>query len=114
MGFISGDRLWIWHLFFGNAGYNNDITLFEASPLHKRICAREYRRPADYFINGMRRTTLYWLVDSIYPKSPFLLLTALVQAGDDETYFVGRQEGNKKDVERAFGDSKSNFSFLKP
>lgn len=109
---ITDDRLYIWHSFFGIAGCNNDITVFEASPILGMMANGKYPRPCEYNIDAVVRNKPYWLCDGIYPKAPFFLHSITNPTGEDESYFAGRQEGRRKDIERAFGVLQAKFHIV--
>lgn len=109
---IADDRLYIWHAFFGVAGCNNDITVFEASPIIGYIANATYPLPCEYTINNIRRNKPYWLCDGIYAKAPFFVHSIVNPSGEKECYYAERQEGRRKDIERAFGVLQSKFHII--
>lgn len=109
---IADDRLYYWHAFFGVAGCNNDITVLEASPLLSKISTGTYPLAVEFDVGTERVNKPYWLCDGIYPKYPCFLHSILNPVGDDESYFAGRQEGRRKDIERAFGVLQAKWHIL--
>lgn len=109
---IGDDRLYIWHAFFGIPGCNNDITVLEASPISASIANATYPVPCEFEIDGVVRNKPYWLSDNIYPKWPCFVHSILNPSGDDESYYAGRQEGRRKDIERAFGVLQAKYHIV--
>lgn len=109
---VSDERLWIWHLFFGMPGCNNDVNVFEASTLFNKIAEGTFPVPVQYKILDTVRNKPYFLSDGIYPKSPLFVQSILNPTTEDERYFASRQEGRRKDVERAFGVLQAKFHVL--
>lgn len=87
---IADDRMYIWHAFFGIAGCNNDISVFEASLIVGSIANATYPLTCEYNIDNIRRNKSYWLCDGICPKAPCFLQSILNQSTDDQSYFAGR------------------------
>lgn len=94
--------LWIWYVFFGVAGSNNDINVLNRSPLFTDVI--QGRAPEVHFtINGNEYNMGYYLPDGIYPEwATFVKTIHLPQCAKDKL-FAEHQEGARKDVERAFG-----------
>ncbi|KAF0733301.1 hypothetical protein AaE_009194 [Aphanomyces astaci] len=78
----SGDRsiiieavaeldLWIWHLYIGLPGSNNDINVLDRAPLVEKLMGGVTPH-CNYNVNGTTYTMAYLLVDGIYPKWPVL------------------------------------------
>ncbi len=64
--------LWIWHLFFGTPGSNNDINVLDRSHLFKNIL-KGVVPTAEFVINHNHHNVCYFLVDGIYPSwAPFV------------------------------------------
>lgn len=109
---ICDDHLYFWHAFFGVAGCNNDITVLDASPLICKISSGEYPIACEYEINKARRNKRYWLADGIYPKYPSFVHSILNPRDRNKSYYVARQEGTRKDIERGFGVLQAKFHIL--
>ena len=63
---VASYDLWIWHLFFGLPGSNNDINMLGWSHVFSKFV--QGPAPAvNYSINGHNYTMRYYLVDGIYP-----------------------------------------------
>lgn len=60
---VAEDRLWICHFFFGVTGSNNDINVFEASPILNKVGDASFPVPAKYRIVNTERNKPYFLVD---------------------------------------------------
>ena len=58
---------------------------------------------AHYIIQGKEYNMGYYLADGIYPKWSTLVQTIHDPRGPKEKLFAMKQEGCRKDVERAFG-----------
>lgn len=57
---VADDKLWIWHLLFGVPGSNNDINVFEASPLLNKISDVSFLVPAKYHIASTKKNKPYF------------------------------------------------------
>ncbi|GJU95522.1 ALP1-like protein isoform X1 [Tanacetum coccineum] len=75
---VASQDLWIWHAFF--------------------------RPPVlPYVVNGVGYEKGYYLADGIYPQWATFVKSFTVANDAKHAYFKKRQEGARKDVERAFG-----------
>ncbi|GJT20027.1 ALP1-like protein [Tanacetum coccineum] len=109
----SLDYLWIWHVFFGVAGSNNDINVLYQSLLFNDL--KTGRAPEIPFVaNGVTYPSGYYLVDGIYPKLAPLVKTIPEPVDDDHKriLYKQKQESTRKDVERAFGVLKKKWAIL--
>ncbi|XP_072074187.1 uncharacterized protein [Arachis hypogaea] len=98
---VASSDLWIWHAFFGVSGSNNDINVLDCSPVFDDIL-NDRAPEVNYTINGNNYTMGYYLVDDIYPEwATFVKLISKPQ-GEKCKLFAQYQEGQRKDVERAF------------
>lgn len=109
---VCDDKLYFWHVFFGIVGCNNDITVLESSPLHASVANCTYILLCKYDIDGFKRNELYWISDGMYPKAPCLLHSILNPYDEFESYYASRQEGRRKDIERAFGVLRAKFHLV--
>lgn len=109
---IADDRLYLWHVFFGIAGCNNDITVLDSSPLAQMISEAKNPVPCEHKVSKVVRNKPYWLCNGIYPKYPCFLHSVLNPATREELYFAARQEERRKDVERAFVALQEKFHVL--
>lgn len=73
MDAIAGGRLYVWNSLFGIVGFNNDLTVLDASPLTSKISNEIYLISCRYEKYGVSRKIPYWLSDVIYPKFPCFL-----------------------------------------
>ncbi|XP_052621952.1 protein ALP1-like [Lactuca sativa] len=91
---VASQDLWIWHAFFGVAGSNNDVNVLDQSPIF------------DDLLNGKA------------PDAPFTMnYSTFVKAfrhpvEEQDKFFKRRQEGARKDVERAFGVLKPKWHIV--
>ncbi|GKA44397.1 ALP1-like protein isoform X1 [Tanacetum coccineum] len=99
---VASQDLWIWHAFFEVAGANNDINVLDNSPLFDDLL--DDKAPvAPYVVNGVGFEKGYYLADGIYPQWATFVKSFTVANDAKHAYFKKRQEGARKDVERAFG-----------
>ncbi|XP_020245164.1 protein ALP1-like [Asparagus officinalis] len=108
---VADYDLWIWHAYFGLPGSNNDINVLEASHLFAKL-AEGIAPPAHYVIQGKHYNMGYYLADGIYPKWSTLVQTIHDPRGPKKKLFAMKQEGCRKDVERAFGVLQSRFAIV--
>jgi len=108
---VASQDLWIWHAFFGVAGANNDINVINQSPLFtERLQGCDPQ--VEYYVNGRKYNIGYYLTDGIYPqRATFVKSIKEPQTVKDKLY-AERQEGARKDVERAFGVLKQRFKIV--
>lgn len=107
----SHDR-WIWHAFFGVAGSNNDINVLS----HSDLFVKELRGEApqvQYFVNGRQYTKGYYLADGIYPDWAVFVKSIRAPQSAEHKLYSEHQEGERKDVECAFGILQSRFCILR-
>ncbi|GJX54588.1 ALP1-like protein [Tanacetum coccineum] len=82
------------------AGANNDINVLDNSPLFNDLL--DDKAPvAPYVVNGVGFEKGYYL--AIYPQWATFVKSFTVANDAKHAYFKKRQEGARKDVERAFG-----------
>ncbi|GJT52946.1 ALP1-like protein isoform X1 [Tanacetum coccineum] len=99
---VASQDLWIWHAFFGVAGANNDINVLDNSSLFDDIL-NDTAPVVPYVVNGVGYEKGYYLADGIYPQWATFVKSFTVANDAKHAYFKKRQEGARKDVERAFG-----------
>nr|GFA36832.1 protein ALP1-like [Tanacetum cinerariifolium] len=80
---------------------NNDINVLDNSPLFDDLLD-DKAHVAPYVINGVDFEKGYYLVDGIYPQWATFVKSFTVANDMKHAYFKKRQEGARKDVERAF------------
>uniref|UniRef100_A0A452YLD0 DDE Tnp4 domain-containing protein n=1 Tax=Aegilops tauschii subsp. strangulata TaxID=200361 RepID=A0A452YLD0_AEGTS len=102
---VASQYTWIWLSFFGVAGSNNDLSVLNQSPLFTEVL--EGRAPPVQFTINQRQYNMgYYLVDGIYPEwAAFVKNIPLAQSE--------KQEGARKDVERAFAILQARFAILR-
>ena len=109
---IASYDLWIWHMFFGLPGSNNDINVLERSHVFNELA--EGRAPAvDYSINGHDYTMGYYLADDIYPKWAIFVKTIPAPQTQKHKLFAEAQEACRKDVKCAFGVLQACFAIVR-
>ncbi|CAM8982022.1 unnamed protein product [Rhodiola kirilowii] len=97
---------------FPVAGSNNDINVLDRSPIFDDIL--EGRAPeVNYSINGNNYDMGYYLADGIYPEWATFVKTISRPQGEKRKLFAKYQEGQRKDVERAFGVLQSRFAIIR-
>ncbi|GJY97305.1 ALP1-like protein isoform X1 [Tanacetum coccineum] len=86
----------------GQYGANNDINVLDNSPLFDDLL--DDKAPvAPYVVNGVEFEKGYYLADGIYPQWATFMKSFTVANDAKHAYFKKRQEGERKDVERASG-----------
>ncbi|XP_024012322.1 putative nuclease HARBI1 [Eutrema salsugineum] len=109
---VASYDLWIWHAFFGPPGTLNDINVLDRSPVFDDII--QGRAPqVNFHVNGRKYNLAYYLTDGIYPKWATFVQSIPLPQGRKATKFAEKQEGTRKDVERAFGVLQSRFAIIK-
>ena len=98
---VVDSYIWFWHVFFGQAGSNNDLYILDNSPLLVDLMHGRAPR-VQYTINGNCYTLPYYLTDGIYPEYQIFVKTIPAPSTEKCKYFAARQEGERKEVERGF------------
>jgi hypothetical protein len=109
---VASHDLWICHAFFGIAGSNNDINVLNQSTLFNEELRHRAPR-VQYTINGNQYNTGYYLADGIYPEWAVFVKSIILSISDKDKLFAQEQEGERKDIERAFGVLKRRWCVLK-
>nr|GEX37264.1 putative nuclease HARBI1 [Tanacetum cinerariifolium] len=99
---VASQDLWIWHAFFWVACANNDINVLVNSSLFDDLL-NDTAPVLPYVVNGVGYENGYYLADGIYPQWSTFVKSFTVVNDAKYAYFKKRQEGARKDVERAFG-----------
>ncbi|CAL9238846.1 unnamed protein product [Arabidopsis halleri] len=109
---VASQDLWIWHAFFGAPGTCNDLNVLDQSPVFNDII---YGRAPEvaYYVNGREYNLAYYLTDGIYPEWATFVKSIPKPQHPEHSLFAERQEGARKDVERAFGVLQSRFAMIK-
>lgn len=108
---IVNRELWFWYFNFGSPGSLNNINIINASPLFTNLFNNSAPN-VDFLVNGRQYRTGYYLADGIYPKLSVFAKTMQAPATEQERYYCKRQEGERKDVERAFGVLKARWRII--
>ncbi|XP_015946256.1 uncharacterized protein LOC107471327 [Arachis duranensis] len=107
---VASSNLWIWHAFFRVSGSNNDIK--DRCPVFDDILNN--RAPAvNYTINGNNYTMGCYLADGIYLEWATFVKSISKPQGKKRKLFAQYQEGQRKDVERAFGVLQARFAIIR-
>ncbi|XP_044948651.1 uncharacterized protein LOC123398217 [Hordeum vulgare subsp. vulgare] len=69
--------------------------------------------PVKYSINGHQYTMGYYLADGIYPRWATFVKSMPAPTSRKHKTFAKKQEGTRKDVERAFGVLQSRFAIVR-
>ncbi|GKC14024.1 ALP1-like protein isoform X1 [Tanacetum coccineum] len=99
---VASYDLWIWHAFFGVAGANNDLTVLNNSPLFDDLLDG-IDPVAPFECNGVTFEKGYYLADGIYPQWASFVKSFTVASSEKNVLYKRKQEGARKDIERAFG-----------
>ena len=99
---VAGSDMYFWHVFVGCPGSANDLHVLGVSTLSTKYMLSHARTKA-FFIGAIEHTGAYFLADGIYPDYAYLMKTYSSPATPAERFFAKKQEGVRKDVERAFG-----------
>ncbi|GKA06435.1 ALP1-like protein [Tanacetum coccineum] len=105
---VASYDLWIWHAFFGVAGANNDLTVLNNSPLFDDLLDG-IDPVAPFECNGVTFEKGYYLADDIYPQWASFVKSFTVASSDKNVLYKQKQEGARKDIERAFGVLQGRF-----
>ncbi|GKB33837.1 F-box protein-like protein isoform X1 [Tanacetum coccineum] len=84
------------------AGANNDLTVLNNSLLFDNLLDDIFL-VASFKVNGVTFPSGYYLAEGIYPRWASFVKLFTIARDEKTTVFKRRQEGARKDVERAFG-----------
>ncbi|GJU35641.1 ALP1-like protein [Tanacetum coccineum] len=101
---VVSQDLWIWHVFFGVAGSNNDVNVLRQSIVLTDL--KVGKAPEVPFVaNDVNYKWGYYLTDGIYPEWVVLMKSISQPRSNDVKRIRYKQvhEAARKDVERAFG-----------
>ncbi|GJV40051.1 putative RNA-directed DNA polymerase [Tanacetum coccineum] len=98
---VASYDLWIWHAFFGVAGANNDLTVLNNSPLFDDLLDG-IDPVAPFECNGVTFEKGYYLADA-FTKWASFVKSFTVASSEKNVLYKRKQEGARKDIERAFG-----------
>lgn len=109
--------LYVWHWWAGKAGTSNDKTMVAYSPLFQDLFNGMYSialsNPFRVTPDGPLRALGFFLVDGIYPRWAIFLQPVHSADNPREGRYTKRQEGRRKDIERAFGVLQARFKVLR-
>ncbi|CAN1304141.1 hypothetical protein LINPERPRIM_LOCUS26090 [Linum perenne] len=108
---VAGYNTWIWHAYFATAGSLNDVNILGQSPVFDRVVNGSTPQ-LRFKVNESWYNTCYYLADGIYPSWSTLVKTIVNPIDNKEALFAERQEGYRKDVERAFGILQSRWAIV--
>ena len=108
---VADSLLHIWHVFFGLSGSNNNLNVFDRSPLVHNMLTSE---AADFHfvVNGCEYNYYYLLTDGIYPMWSYFVQTIHEASDEKRRHFSSKQEAVRKDVERCFGVLQARFVII--
>lgn len=107
---VCEEDLWVWHIFAGSPGSNNDLNVLAHSPLMVKVNRGQWPPPGLRFtVNGSSFRTPYYLVDGIYPRYSFLVSPHANPRTPEERASNRLQEALRKDVERLYAVLTSRF-----
>ncbi|XP_020973030.1 uncharacterized protein LOC110269502 [Arachis ipaensis] len=98
---VASSDFWIWHAFFGVSGSNNDINVLDRSLVFDDIL-NNHALEVNYIINSNNYTIEYYLVDGTYHEWATFVKSISKPEGEKHKLFVQYQEGQRKNVKRAF------------
>ncbi|KAG7367252.1 plant transposon protein [Nitzschia inconspicua] len=113
---IADGSCYIWFVHFGAPGSCNDINVLDKSSIVGALLSGQLDLKTEpYEINGTIRDWMYFLVDGIYPNWAIFVKTIAKEAREATPhldFYASRQEGVRKDIERAFGILVKKFHVL--
>jgi hypothetical protein len=109
---VASRNLWIWHAYFGMPGSCNDINVLHRSSLFDRFM-QGTSTPVNFTVNGHSYNMGYYLADGIYPDWPAFVKTVRHPMEMKTRLFAAKQEGARKDVERAFGVLQARWAVIR-
>nr|XP_043623538.1 uncharacterized protein LOC122595262 [Erigeron canadensis] len=108
---VASTDLWIWNAYFGQQGSNNDINVFEASPVLEEIISG-LTPTAGFYANNNYYKAGYYLTYGIYSEYSTFVKTFTDPIDEKRKYFKKKQESARKDIERAFGVLKKRWKVV--
>jgi hypothetical protein len=106
---VGSYDLWIWHVFFGLPGSNNDINMFEKSFLFTKLSQGRGPR-VNHSISGHAYMMGYYIADGICPQWSTFVKTISAPLGAKMKHFAATQESTRKYVKRDFGVLQARFA----
>ncbi|KAI5337690.1 hypothetical protein L3X38_016961 [Prunus dulcis] len=99
---VAGFDTWVWHAFFGVAGFQNDLNVLGQSPIFNDVL-RGQGPNITYQVNNTVYQTGYYLADGIYLRWTTFVKSISNPRFQKQKLFATYQEGYRKNVERCFG-----------
>ena len=109
---VADQSLWIWHVFFGVPGSNNDLTVLDRSPLVQDYLSGESQN-VSFLVNGHTYDGYYLLADGIYPQWKIFVQSISEPSNEKFKWYAQKQEGARNDVERCFGVLQQRWGIIK-
>lgn len=107
---VCDEDMWVWHMFAGSPGSNNDVNVLSHSPLMVKVSQGDWPpRDLAYTVNGEEMHLPYYLVDGIYPRYAFFVSPHPMPTTPQQKAFNRVQEGIRKDVERLYAVLTARF-----
>ena len=108
---VASHDLWIFHAFFGCPSTLNNINVLYRSLVFDDV--EQGNTPkANFFGNQRQYNMAYYLADGIYPSYSSFVKSISLPQSEPYKLFVQRQEGCRKDIERAFGVLQARFKII--
>ncbi|KAL7605275.1 hypothetical protein Lser_V15G14897 [Lactuca serriola] len=93
------------------ADSNNDVNVLDQSPIFEDLLNGK-APDAPFTVNGNGYKYRYYLTDGIYPQYSTFVKAFRHPVEERDNFFKRRQEGARKDVERAFGVLKAKWHIV--
>nr|GEW89494.1 hypothetical protein [Tanacetum cinerariifolium] len=111
---VASQDLWVWHVFFGVAGSNNDINVLRQSLVLNYL--KVGKAPEVPFVAyDVTYKWGYYLTDGIYLEWA-VLMKSISQSGSNDVKrirYKQAHEAARKDVKRAFGVLKKKWAIIR-
>nr|GEV54831.1 protein ALP1-like [Tanacetum cinerariifolium] len=103
INYTASNDLWIWNVFFGFYGMNNDVNVLRQSPLFNDLKAGK-ALDVPFVANNVTYKRGYYHTDEIYPQwSVFIKSIKNPNANDHKRIlYKTKHEATRKDMERSF------------
>lgn len=111
---LADDNLYIWSLYTGDVGSNNDINTWRSSPLQSKVVFQHYGADREFQIVDDLTVRGFPLIlgDSIYENARHILKKYKTPNQIHGTYNILHSSARKA-VERAFGVAQAKFKILR-
>ena len=109
---IAGHDMYIYQAYVGLPGCLNDLNILSRTDTQKKYM-RSYAIRHRFKLGATTYKGAYFLADGIYPKWAWFVKTIPLPVTRKQRFFAKKQEGVRKDVERAFGRLHSKWHILK-